>query len=81
MVFDPKIKITTALIWKYFLGEAYRAGYLYSDDPVTKVGAVIVQEGVERSRILANGANHLKREVRNLNLTQEELNEKLKDRK
>lgn len=53
---DPKIQTTCYDSCKDFLEMAYRYAWDYSDDPMTKTGAVIIEPLTYK--IIAMGANH-----------------------
>ncbi|MFC1697063.1 deaminase [Nanoarchaeota archaeon] len=62
---------------KYFLSHAYKAAMELSDDPLTKVGAIIVDGDINPNRMMLRGANNVSREVEG---TQAELSTRLRDR-
>lgn len=68
MVFDPDIKIVKEDIHRHLLRKAYEVAWNYSDDPVTKTGAVIMSPSLDE--VLAYGANHI---PKGLKYTQEDL--------
>jgi hypothetical protein len=47
----------------YFLKHAYIAAMECSDDPMTRVGAILVQEEKDGYRMIARGANVLPRSI------------------
>jgi dCMP deaminase len=74
MINIDNIEIVTDEMYKYFLQQAYFAATELSDDPVTKVGAVLVKKEGEIYRMIARGANVLPRSILG---TREELTEML----
>lgn len=56
MTWNPNIKLISGEDHKFLLGDAYRYASKYSEDTVTKTGAVIVTPDLEN--LIAYGANH-----------------------
>jgi len=78
MGWQPKIELVNDERHQFFLREAYRVAQRLSDDPITKVGAVLVRNSPVRYQVVIYGANHVERAVEG---TREELADKLRDRK
>ena len=63
MEWNPSMDIVTDSRHKYFLHQAYKSATECSDDPFTKVGAVLVRKEREGYRMFARGANVLPRSI------------------
>ncbi|HLC81279.1 MAG TPA: deaminase [Candidatus Nanoarchaeia archaeon] len=59
MVWNPRIEIVTGEIERICLRKAYSFASIFSDDPVTNSGAIIVSDGA----IVSEGANRISKGI------------------